>query len=365
MAKKITLREVATKAGLSLSAVSQALRNRAEISLSTRQRVQAVAQEMGYSPDPALAALAAYRGHKKKQGDYSILGFVHNWKSPEQWRKNSRFLTLFFEGAQARAHQLGYHLEEFSVSTGNINQRRLSDILYHRGIQGLLIPALSVPTGHLSLDWSKFSIVAIRNALSGMNFNYATSEIFWGMRLACHNLRHLGYRRIGFFSTDLWDRYNLRAVPSAHWVEYQYYCRDHYIPPLILKDEKTPNLTPLKQWIKTHRPDVLVSSHAFMQEWIEKCGFRVPQDMAFAALDLPSQNSSNVAGLYHYPEILGDAAVTLLHTELLVGQRGIPVHPRGVSVPPIWCQGSSAPQKRTSPSLPTKKSRKSAASSRK
>jgi LacI family transcriptional regulator len=359
MAAKVTLRQVATQAGLSLSAVSQALRNRAEISLTTRKRVQALAQEMGYIPDPALTALAAYRGNKKQQGSYAHLGFVHNWKSPEQWRKQSPFLSLFFEGAQARAHQLGYHLEEFSVSGGGLSQRRLSQVLYNRGIQGLLIPALSVPTGHLSLDWSKFSVVAIRNALSGMAFNYATSEIFWGMRLTCHNLRHLGYRRIGFFSTDLWDRYNLRAVPSAHWVEYQYYCRNDYIPPLILPDDTEKSIPSLKKWIKQHQPDVLISSHASMVGWIEKCGLRVPQDVAYAALDLPALNSGTVAGLYHYPETLGDAAITLLHSELLIGQRGIPLHPKGVSVPPVWCQGTSAPLKKKTVSPPAKKIRKS------
>src|SRR5688500_3309706 len=52
-----TLRMIAQRAGLSGSAVSMALRTHPRISAATRERVQRIARELGYRPDPDVAKL--------------------------------------------------------------------------------------------------------------------------------------------------------------------------------------------------------------------------------------------------------------------------------------------------------------------
>ncbi len=59
-AKRVTLRDVATEAGLSLSAVSYALRG-LHVPLETQQRVRDVADRLGYQVDPIARALASGR----------------------------------------------------------------------------------------------------------------------------------------------------------------------------------------------------------------------------------------------------------------------------------------------------------------
>ncbi|MCC5023327.1 MAG: helix-turn-helix domain-containing protein [Candidatus Synoicihabitans palmerolidicus] len=59
--ERVTLKAVALAARVHPSTASLALRNRSRIPLTTRERIALIAREMGYQPDPVLAALNAYR----------------------------------------------------------------------------------------------------------------------------------------------------------------------------------------------------------------------------------------------------------------------------------------------------------------
>ena len=67
---RITLHDIAKKAGVSVATVSLALRGRGDISLKRAEEIRALAQTMGYRPNPLLASLASKRfsGAKSLQG---------------------------------------------------------------------------------------------------------------------------------------------------------------------------------------------------------------------------------------------------------------------------------------------------------
>ena len=54
---RVTVKDVAARAGVSTAAVSQALNGRGALSADTRQRILDAATELGYSPDRYAAAL--------------------------------------------------------------------------------------------------------------------------------------------------------------------------------------------------------------------------------------------------------------------------------------------------------------------
>ena len=58
---EVSLREVAAAAGVSLSTASRALSGRGRCSAATRERIQALAETMGYVPDPGRSALIRAR----------------------------------------------------------------------------------------------------------------------------------------------------------------------------------------------------------------------------------------------------------------------------------------------------------------
>ena len=65
---RVTLRDVALKAGVSTAATSQALNDRGNLRPETRERIKAIAVELGYSPNRHAAAL--------RKGRTMSIGFV-------------------------------------------------------------------------------------------------------------------------------------------------------------------------------------------------------------------------------------------------------------------------------------------------
>ncbi|WP_336632278.1 MULTISPECIES: LacI family DNA-binding transcriptional regulator [unclassified Microbacterium] len=58
---RVTLRDVAERAGVSTAATSQALNDRGNLRAETRERIKAIAAELGYSPNKHAAALRSGR----------------------------------------------------------------------------------------------------------------------------------------------------------------------------------------------------------------------------------------------------------------------------------------------------------------
>ncbi|MDR1281730.1 MAG: LacI family DNA-binding transcriptional regulator [Opitutaceae bacterium] len=56
---RVTLADIARRAGVSRVAVSYALREGTGTSAGTRERIRAIAKELGYRPDPGLTRLMA------------------------------------------------------------------------------------------------------------------------------------------------------------------------------------------------------------------------------------------------------------------------------------------------------------------
>jgi len=79
MTGRVTMRKVAQKAGVHVTTVSLALRNHPKLPLATRQRIRAVAERMGYRPDPALFSLAAYRTRIRPPKQRLTLAYLTNW----------------------------------------------------------------------------------------------------------------------------------------------------------------------------------------------------------------------------------------------------------------------------------------------
>lgn len=60
---RVTLKAIAAKVGCSTNTVSRALKNKDDISLATRQRIQAAAQRMGYIGNTAASGMRSGRSH--------------------------------------------------------------------------------------------------------------------------------------------------------------------------------------------------------------------------------------------------------------------------------------------------------------
>ena len=104
--RRVTLSDVAKKAGVHVTTVSLALRNHPRLPETTRQRIQAMAEAMGYRPDPLLRALVAYRGNNIERRNTPTLAYVTNWNTRLGWKKVTAHPDSY-AGAEAMANQLG------------------------------------------------------------------------------------------------------------------------------------------------------------------------------------------------------------------------------------------------------------------
>jgi len=97
---QITMKQIATQAGVSQAAVSLSLANHPRISALTRARVQAVARRLGYQPNPYVSALMRSRRRGRPISDRPVLAIVCAYLTRDGWR-NSPASTVrqVYEGA--------------------------------------------------------------------------------------------------------------------------------------------------------------------------------------------------------------------------------------------------------------------------
>ena len=168
--KRVTIRDIANALGVSHVTVSLALRNRPGMSKVTREKIKKKAKEMGYVPDPFLGRLNAYRRTASERPAHAMLAWINLWKNQKAYYVNPTY-SQYREGAESRAKELGYRIEEFCPLSGEITQKRLNGILEARGINGLILPPVPRDLRPISLNWEKFCVVRIGYTLEQYSKN--------------------------------------------------------------------------------------------------------------------------------------------------------------------------------------------------
>jgi DNA-binding LacI/PurR family transcriptional regulator len=336
--RSITLKDIASKAGVSIMTVSRALRNQPTSASATRQRIQQIAERLGYRPNPLVSALMSYRRSARPAHKSVTIGFVTNFATRNGWR-NLKINRDFFNGAAASADRHGYKLEEFWLREPKMTARRLSTVLYSRNVGGLIIAPLPVALGHIRLDWDKFSAVALGYSLARPQLHRAVNHQFRSMRLAMRRLRKLGYRRIG-----LALRASIDERVDHHWVgsflvEQRRSPDPHRVPLLVVPDREWREES-FRTWFKEYRPTVVISQHEEILDWLQKMDVCVPEEVGFVHLNCPDE-SGRFAGIYQNAPTVGAVAVDFLVGVIHRNERGVPDLPHSILVEGTWRDGAT------------------------
>lgn len=325
------MRMVAARLGISGPAVSMALRNHPRISEATRKRVLAVAEEMGYRPDPEVAKLMHHLRQRRKPGFRSML--VALTDIPEEERRP--YLRQMIKGAQQRAEQLGYGLTVMSVAFTPTRDRNLQRILRARGVEGLLLlPMRQVVPLTNWLDWSQFSVIAATRSVPAPIFHRVIPHHFGNTVEMCEQLERVGYRRIGLVSSRGFDAYTSPGLAAGVvWQHIQ--GRAEQVRPL-LHDGETP--TGVTEWYRREKPDAIITRGVVDAAVIvSELKLRFPGRVGLAVTNL--EGSRSFAGMEVHALDLGVAAIDQLHARVQTRQSGIPLLTAETMIRGTWRAG--------------------------
>ncbi|HEY0945083.1 MAG TPA: LacI family DNA-binding transcriptional regulator [Opitutaceae bacterium] len=337
MPRRITIRDIAERAGVHYSTVSLALRNSPKLRPEICARIRSIARELGYVPDPAMAALSAYRNTTRPVRYQSTLAWVNNWPVRTDLRAVKTF-DLYYRGAVERARQLGFRIDELWLHAPSMTPASAHAILRARNINGLLIAPQPFAHTPLHLNLADFSPVAFGYSLQPANLHVVTSHQYQAVQLLMHKLLALGYRRIGLFIRADWnEKVNSAYLGGVLLGQHQQRPEDR-VPPLLpelgLEHE-------FVGWFKAHRPDVVVAIDRRVREWItDGLRLRIPEDVGLVHLNIDSKDPW-MAGIDQNDWLIGATAVDFLAGMLQRNERGIPGTPIRTLVEGVWKPGPS------------------------
>jgi LacI family transcriptional regulator len=346
MKGRVTMSAVAKRAGVHVTTVSLALRNHPSLPLATRERLRALADRMGYRPDPALSSLVAYRTGLRTPKKKLPLAYITNWDTEWGW-KDTRAHARFFAGASARAPQLGYQLEHFWLGAHGLTHESLSQTLHARGITGLIIASHGRRSEHpLDLDWPLFSAVKIDFLPHEPAMHNVTNDQRAIIQLAMRHAIGAGYRRIGFVMSDWWDRCVDSAWSAGFLAERQTLASRDCIPILVAPDvarEQAVPRGPFERWFALQRPEVVIGNSSFVLPRLAEMKISVPKDVAFVDLFLDPAPDRRIAGIRQNCHRVGELAVEILVGQLHQHTFGLPPFPTSTLVEGTWFDGASLP----------------------
>lgn len=278
--RRVTLEDVARRAGVSKVTVSNILNNRptaVPISEATRQRVLAIVQELGYYPNAVARALV----RKRTDTIAVVLQF------PAIFRGWSGFTNELMHGVSDKAIELGYDILMLTRAQSSV-EAEAQTLMDGRVDGALLLRDYDDPLTDL-LTERGFPHVLFFTRSHRDDVYWVDCDNVAGARMAVEHLIRLGHRRIAHLAgspsaCSARDRLQgYRQTMAAHGLP----VRDEWIVPA---HHGGADLTPLADLL--HRPDRPTALFAWSDEvairalsLCNELGIKVPDDFAIVGYD--------------------------------------------------------------------------------
>ncbi len=337
------MRTVAALAGVSINAVSLALRGDPSIPAATRTRIREAAKAVGYRRNPLVSALMADRAMKRDPRSSGLtIGYITVNPTRDDWR-NYPSPKRYFDGATTRAAELGYRLDPFWLRDPEIPLRRMETILRTRNVQGLLFAPAPEVDLRVDIDCNPYACVGLETCVALPVVHRVVPDQRHAMVESLRRVRQLGYRRIGLVIRRYADERAVLNWSSTFVAFHAYLGMGVWIAPLMLEDRDfgaDTNRQAFHAWITANRPDVILALNSTLEGWINALGMRVPEDIGVAYLEVPEQ-TPKASGIERGCERVGAAAIDLLVTMINHNQRGLPVYDNTLLIKGTWVDGTT------------------------
>lgn len=314
-----TLHDVARDAGVSHMTVSRVVRGGAGVRPGTAGKIRVTIERLGYRPDPALSALAAYRQRGGGAARGSTLGFVDC--------DGTVFSRAVWEGAREEAARDGYACERFALPASIAGQRHLSRMLYHRGVRGLLFGPSERMREFEGWNWTEFASVSLGALTHQPALHAVAMDYFHGAFSGCGMLFAEGCKRVALIVDA-----QLESRTGGQWLGGYAAAILPRQKALICTDAVRRDGARLRAWLKKERVDGVLTIHPEIAAALKKRGVR--------AVFLNESGVKAGAHPFHYyalqPAEIGRHGVRLLHHAVLRREFGLPAEPQRVGLRGRW-----------------------------
>ena len=186
--RRPSIKDIAKRAGVSFQTTSKVLRGGGTVADATRQRIHAVAEELGYVPNDVARSLVTRRTRTigVAVGDLS-----------------DHIVARFVAGAEQEARNRQQAVLIVSVDTSTDGGERSLRTLLERRVDGIVVaaPQLEVDARLGALLRGPVPVVSI-HSVAGGGVRLVGSDQQETARLATAHLLALGHRRIGMVTGD-------------------------------------------------------------------------------------------------------------------------------------------------------------------
>jgi LacI family transcriptional regulator len=202
----VTLAEIAKVAGVSVSTVSRVLNNNGHaISESTRQRIQEVADSMGYKPNLLARGLQAQR-------TFTVGVIVDNISSP--------FASPIVRGIQDRLKR-----ERFTATIVNsdldpeVEMDAIHTLLGY-SVDGIIFVDTWLHSGTTIPPLAGKPYVLVNRIFNSSDQNFVDPDDFYGAQIATQHLIDLGHQRIAYINgPETWKASIMRLAGYRQTLE--------------------------------------------------------------------------------------------------------------------------------------------------
>jgi len=346
-----TLADIAKIAKCSTATVSLALRGDSRVAESTRLEVAGIARQLGYVPNPALAALAIRRWGGSPHSQEAVIAVIALGLEPSRRALGGTYHgePEMITAVKGRAAELGYKVEFYRIQDYPALST-LKRILLARGITGVLLTG-----AHREQALNEDFLKDFASVIFGMSFAKPLThavESDWpeGIRLAFEQLRERNYRRIGVVLRPYSLQEKGEMVLSRTLLEVDTMTRKFGPQPRIelLGPDESEQEAQFLKWYRKEKPDAIVASNNIVYGWVKKLEETRSRPAVMCLYNQGAGSDRQVSCLHHSHAAEGKEAVDLLDHLLRYRLVGVPRYPTLIMVAPTWQEGSSVPRAQSS-----------------
>lgn len=328
---QVTIADIARHMGLGKATVSRALNGHREVSAATRERVIAVARELGYRRQADLQGLAQRRW---PQGEGAVTSRLAVVSGGARGMAEAE-VALWRSEAEA----LGYELEVAYLREGGDD---LLEQLDARGVGGLVLLNLEddVP---LPAGLDRFACLVVGHYRGELRFHRIERDLGAALRATLARAHERGYHRPGVVMLEHRSAaYNARIEDELLLARQRWRAATgDELPTFRYRGPDKPGN--FLAWVAERELDLVVAEYERHWWQLRDGGFAVPEQVGAVQLHVDPTNGLDLTGFISIERRSKGTMLGFVHDLLRRGERGEPAHPWRIQVTSDWVEGSTMP----------------------